>query len=225
METGGKNPHKAQVTQISAVVLEPRKLEVIEGAVFNSEVCPIFDDDKAKELGLDPVSQEALDITHKTRDQLSKSPPINIVWKDFVSFVTRYKKAGDKSNWGNPIASGFNISNYDNIIIHRLCREYGPYDEVYGAQKVFHPLYTFDLMHDIWRWTDNAKISDNNSKSLDAIRDWLGITRDGAHDALVDVTDCVEIGRRFLLKYRDFYTKTKFKGALASWKRPDLKGK
>lgn len=220
-ETGGLNPNRCQITQLSAIVLNPRTFEPIDGAVFNAEVNPIWDEEKAVSLGLDPVAQEALDKTHKTKEQLQKCSTIDIVWKEYVEFVKRYKTG--KTNWNNPVPVGFNIINYDSVIINRLCKEYGPYDEKYNTQKIYHPTYQIDIMHDIWRWTDNAKINDSNSKSLDSVRDWLGMSKEGAHDGLNDVLDCCELIRRFMLRYREFYAKTKFAGAMAGWKRPSLK--
>lgn len=221
-ETGSKFANKTQVTQIAALILEPRKLEIVEGGVFNTEVCPIFDDEKATALGLDPVSDEALNITQKTKAQLLTAPSIDVVWKDFVAFISRYKVAGN-SSWSNPIPVGYNITNFDMPIINRLCKQYGPYDNNYGVQNLFHPVNQVDIFFDIWRWTDNVKINDNNSKSLDSVRDWLGMSKDGAHDALNDVIDCAEIIKRFMYKYRDMYKQTKFKDALKGWTRPILK--
>ena len=62
-ETTGKNPHGCQLTQISALVLHGKKLTVQPGGVFDIEVKPEFDDEKAIAAGFDPVEQEALDIT------------------------------------------------------------------------------------------------------------------------------------------------------------------
>ena len=222
METTGKNPRKCQLTQLSAIIIEPRKLEIVDNGIFNSEIKPIFDNDAAIAAGYDPVEQEALDVTHKTREQLEKAPSIETVWSDFVNFIQKYKKGNDKSNWANPIRAGFNIVNFDNIIVDRMCSKYGPYDEKYGSQKLFHPLHNFDLLHDFWRLTDNDKINNNNSLSLDSIRDWLGMDRTGSHDALNDVIDCSELLIRMMKKYRKVYQETQFEGALADWKRPKL---
>ncbi len=95
---------------------------------------------------------------------------------------------------------------------------------------MFHPIHNIDLMHDFWRITENIKINSNNSISLDSIRDYLGMSKDGAHDGLVDVKDCAELVIRFLKLYRKFNTgfncvacktpvKVKFEGALADYKR------
>lgn len=202
------------------MILEPRKYELIEGGVFSAEICPIFDRDKAIAAGLEPVEQEALDVTHKTQEQLEKAADLATVWKDFTKFVARYQKAGSKSSWDAPIPCGYNIKNFDSVIIRRLCEQYGPFDDKFQSQKLFHPIHSIDLMDDFWRWTDNYKINDKNSLSLDSVRDWLGMQKAGAHDALNDVLDCAEILRRFAGRYRDMFSKTKFQGALAQWKRP-----
>ena len=65
-ETGSRNPHKTQPTQIAAIALHGRKLTIQPGGVFNSEIRPILDDKKAIEAGFDPVEDEALEITPKS---------------------------------------------------------------------------------------------------------------------------------------------------------------
>ena len=86
-ETGSRNPAKTQPTQIAAIALHGRKLTVQPGGIFNSEIRPILNDDKAIEMGLDPVEDEALEITHKTRKELAKAPHLKTVWKKFGEFV------------------------------------------------------------------------------------------------------------------------------------------
>jgi hypothetical protein len=46
---------------------------------------------------------------------------------------------------------------------------------------------------------------------MDNLRDYLGISKDGAHDALKDVKDSAEILIRFLKLYRNMANKVKFK--------------
>ena len=56
-ETGSRNPHKTQPTQIAALALDGRNLSM-KGS-FNSEIRPILDDDKAIAAGLDPIEDGA----------------------------------------------------------------------------------------------------------------------------------------------------------------------
>ena len=73
-ETGSRNPHKTQPTQIAAIALHGRRLTLQPGGVFNSEIRPILDDKKAIEAGFDPIEDEALQITGKNRKDLAKAP-------------------------------------------------------------------------------------------------------------------------------------------------------
>jgi len=91
-ETGSRNPHKTQPTQIAALALDGRNLKV--KGTFNSEIRPILNDEKAIKEGFDPVEDEALKITGKTRAELAKAPHLKTVWKKFVSFVNKYNWKG-----------------------------------------------------------------------------------------------------------------------------------
>ena len=134
-ETGGANPLTAQPTQIAAIAIHGRKLTLQPGGVFNSEIRPIIDDEKAIEAGVAPLEEKALEITRKNRKDLAKAPPPKIVWGKFAEFVNQY-------NWKNtsftaPIAAGFNIIGYDMPIVNRMCKEFGPYDEKKQINKKF----------------------------------------------------------------------------------------
>ena len=123
-ETGSRNPTKTQPTQLAALALDGRSLKL--KGTFNSEIKPILDDDKAISLGLDPIEDEALRITGKTRTQLRKAPTVRSVWKKFIKFVEQYNWKG--TQFFAPIPAGFNIIGFDMIIVNRLCKEFGPYD-------------------------------------------------------------------------------------------------
>ena len=87
---GGENPSKCQITQLSAVIINPRSLRAEPGGIFDSEVQPIFDNDKAIAADLNPVQQEALDVTRKTKEKLMEAPPEKIVWEKFKQFIKRF---------------------------------------------------------------------------------------------------------------------------------------
>ena len=63
-ETGSRNPRKTQPTQLAALALDGRNFK-LKGS-FNSEIRPVLDDEKAIEMGFDPLDDEALRITGKT---------------------------------------------------------------------------------------------------------------------------------------------------------------
>lgn len=209
-ETGSRNPHKTQPTQIAAIALDGRNLAV--KGQFNSEIQPIFDDEKAISLGLDPIEDEALKITNKTRDQLAEAPSIKSVWSKFTKFVSQYNWKGDA--FFNPIPVGFNIIGFDLIIVDRLCREYGPYDDERRQQKLFSKVYKIDIMDNIFTWTESDPSV--RSISMDSLRERMGLGSDGAHDALQDVKDEANIFIKLLKTHRAVYQNLNFDKAFAN---------
>lgn len=208
-ETGSRNPFKTQPTQIAALALDGRNFN-LKGQ-FNSEIQPIFDDEVAIAAGLDPIEDEALKITGKTREKLSEAPPIKSVWTKFTKFVSQYNWKGDA--FFNPIPVGFNIIGFDMIIVNRLCQEFGPWDKDRNQQKLFSRVYKFDIMDNIFAWTE----SDPSVKSIsmDALRERMGLSAENAHDALQDVKDEANIFIKLMKTHRAIYQNMNFDKAFA----------
>ena len=213
-ETGGANPHTCQPTQIAAVAIHARKLELQPGGVFNSEMRPIIDDDKAIEAGVAPLEDKALEITRKTREGLAKAPLPKGVWKKFGKFCDKYNFK--KTSWTAPIAAGYNINGYDMPIVERMCQQYGPLDEKKNCQKIFNPIFTIDVMQHIYCWFENNQ--DVKGYSMDYMRDYFGMSnesKENAHDALQDVKDTANLMIKFLKLQRNLLKKVKFEKAFA----------
>lgn len=208
-ETGSRNPYKTQPTQLAALAIDGRNFKL--KGTFNSEIRPILDDEKAIEAGLDPLQEEALKITRKTREGLAKAPTPKTVWKKFVTFVEQYNWQG--TSFFAPIPAGFNIISFDMVIINRLCKEFGPYDEKRETQKLFHQIYKIDLMDNIFMWTEGDPSI--KSISMDSLRDRMGISKDNAHDALQDVKDTANILIKFMKTHRTVYRNLKIEKAFA----------
>ena len=149
-ETGGANPHSCQPTQIAAIAIHARKLEIQPGGIFNSEIRPIIDDDKAIAKGVGPLEEKALEITRKNRTDLAKAPLPKTVWKKFAQYCDKFNFK--KTSYHAPVAAGFNINNFDMVIVQRMCEEYGPLDAKRGEQKLFNPIFSIDLMQHIYCW-------------------------------------------------------------------------
>lgn len=209
-ETGSTNPHKTQPTQIAALALHGRKLT--PKGYFNSEIRPILDDDKALELGLDPLQDEALEITNKNRKDLAKAPEPKQVWEKFTSFVNKYNYK--KTQWYAPIPAGYNIIGFDMVIVNRMCKEYGPVDKKTGLQTLFSKVYKMDVMDNIFMWTENNP--DIKSISMDSMREIMGLSGDNAHDALQDVKDTANILIKLMKTYRAVSTKIKLEKAFSN---------
>lgn len=208
-ETGSRNPHKTQPTQIAAIALDGRNFN-IKGQ-FNSEIQPIFDDEAATIAGLDPIEDEALKITGKTREALEQAPPLKSVWAKFTKFVSQHNWKGDA--FFNPIPVGFNIIGFDMIIINRLCEQFGPWDKDRRQQKLFSRVYKFDIMDNIFAWTE----SDPSVKSIsmDSLRERMGLSYENAHDALQDVKDEANIFIKLMKTHRAIYQNMNFDKAFA----------
>ena len=209
-ETGSRNPHKTQPTQLAALALGGRNFK-LKGS-FNSEIRPILNDKKATEAGLDPIEDEALRITGKTKDELKKAPTLRSVWKKFNQFVDQYNWKG--TQWFAPIPVGFNILGFDMVIINRLCKEYGPYNEERSQQKLFHAIWKIDVMDNVFAWTEGDPSV--KSISMDSLRERMGLSKDNAHDALQDVKDTANIMIKFMKTHRAVYQNLKIDKAFAN---------
>lgn len=209
-ETGSRNPHKTQPTQLAALALDGRNLKV--KGTFNSEIKPILNDEEAVAAGLDPIQDEALKITHKTREALADAPSLKSVWTKFTKFVDQYNWNGD--SFFAPIPVGFNIIGFDMIIINRLCKEFGPWDKEREQQKLFSKVYKIDIMDNVFIWTE----SDPSIKSIsmDSLRDKMGLKTDKAHDALQDVKDEANIFIKLLKTHRSVYQNISFEKAFGA---------
>ena len=145
-ETGSRNPRKTQPTQIAALALDGRNFKL--KGTFNREIRPVLDDEKAIEMGFDPLEDEALRITGKNREDLAKAPLPKTVWKKFCDFVNQHNWKG--TQFFAPIPAGFNIIGFDMIIVDRLCKAYGPYDKERQQQKLFNKIYKVDMMDNMF---------------------------------------------------------------------------
>jgi DNA polymerase III epsilon subunit-like protein len=241
-ETTGINPYTCQPTELAAVVIDGRRLTIREDSVFTSLIKPEFDEDKCAALNLDPMSEEAARKTGISLDMLKDAPEPSVVWENFKQYVKRWNPSGSK--WNAPIKAGFNIVNYDAVIIDRLCGGhfhvlkssldflsktkafsnvkiprltdpygFGPWDDKRMEETLFAPRDIIDLMHIVWLYTENNP--EITSIGMDAMREYLGIEKDGAHRAEKDVLDGANILINFLTLTRKVAGKTKFKGTMS----------
>tara|TARA_R110000751_G_scaffold95018_1_gene185513 strand:+ start:4443 stop:5120 length:678 start_codon:yes stop_codon:yes gene_type:complete len=209
-ETGGRNPVTCQPTQLAALALDGRNFR-LKGE-FNSEIWAETDDDKAIKKGLGPIEEGALKVTGMTREQISKAPKPKAVWKKFCTFVDKYNWKG--TSFFAPIPAGYNILGYDMIIVDRLCKEYGPFDDQRQKQKLFHQIYKIDMMDNYYMWTEGDPSV--KSRSMDAIRERTGMSAENAHDALQDVKDTANLMIKFMKTHRAVYRNLKLDKAFAN---------
>jgi DNA polymerase III epsilon subunit-like protein len=135
------------------------------------------------------------------------------MWKSFVSYLEKYHDSGRKTKtmFSAPIACGYNINKFDLKIIDRLSAKYKNIDTKEGRSALFYPRDVLDIMNLVFYWFESC--SDLKSLSMDSLREYLGISKDGGHDALKDVKDTAQILIRFMRLHRNLSKKISFKGS------------
>jgi DNA polymerase III epsilon subunit-like protein len=217
-ETDGSDPSVCSPVQIAAVMIDPLNLDIIEGSEFNINFKPevLEGNDNYK------YETDILDFHSRVRgcsqDDILKSwyqyPKQEHSWKLFTSYLEKYhSRATKKSQFSAPIAAGYNIHRFDLHIIGRLSEKYGNLNKE-KKTDIFYPRDTVDAMQLMFYWFEHN--SDLKSYSLDTVRDYLGISKEGAHDALKDVKDTAAIIVRFLKLHRNLGQKVKFKNSFVN---------
>jgi DNA polymerase III epsilon subunit-like protein len=197
-ETGGLDIEICPPIQVAAMVIDPRTLKAIPNAVFSSMMCPPEDQ-------LPFIQDQALEKNKKTRKEISEAPPWSLVWPKFTKFVLEYKTKGKL-----PIPAGQNITGFDLPIARRLCKLYGPWDKKKNEPNLFNR-QTIELMTLTFSWFEN--LPEPQSYSMDSLREYFGMSKEGAHDALQDVKDTAAILIKYLKLCRRFSPNIVFKDA------------
>ena len=130
-----------------------------------------------------------------------------------ISKANYFKYNWKKDPFFNPIPVGFNIIGFDMIIINRLCKEYGPFDDARQQQKIFSKIHKCDVMDNMHMWTEGDPSI--RSISMDTLRERMGLSTENAHDALQDVKDTANIFIKLLKTHRAVYQNIEFDKAFA----------
>jgi DNA polymerase III epsilon subunit-like protein len=217
LETDGVNPDLCSPVQIAAVMVDPLKLEIVKDSEFNITVKPSVLEEKPEYSYSD---SDVLDFHAKvrgsTKDQILESwksyQKQEHGWNMFISYLDMYhiRSSGKKSCFTAPIAAGYNINRFDLRIIERLSQKYNNLNKE-GRSSLFYPRDVIDIMNLVFYWFEGN--SELKNYTLDNLRDYLGIDKEGAHDALKDVQDTANILIRFLKLHRSLSNKIKFKSS------------
>jgi DNA polymerase III epsilon subunit-like protein len=219
LETDGADPQKCSPVQIAAVIVDPLKLEVVKDSEFNINLKPQLITDNKE---YDYSDSDVLDFHAKVRG-VSKAKVLEdwhgyqkqeLGWKMFTSYLEMYHIRSDrKSCFTAPIAAGYNINRFDLKIIQRLSVKYDNVNKE-GQTSLFYPRDVIDLMNVVFYWFENS--NELKNYTLDNLREYLGISKEGAHDALKDVQDTANILIRFMKLHRNIAKKVKFKGSFVN---------
>ncbi len=221
LETDGVNPDICSPVQIAAVIVDPRKLEIVPDSEFNINLMP---EALESDASYDYRDSDVLDFHAKVRG--SSKEEILKGWKDyqkqevgwnmFLSYLNMYhvkSHGGKKSCFTAPIASGYNINRFDLRIIERLSKKYNNLNKE-GRSSLFYPRDVVDIMNVVFYWFEGN--NELKNYTLDNLRDYMGISKEGAHDALKDVKDTAQIMIRFMKLHRNLSEKIKFKGSFVN---------
>jgi len=216
-ETDGSDPSACSPVQIAAVMLDPIHLEIIDGSEFNINFKPeVLDNNDNYKYETDILDFHAK-VKGCSKEEVLKSwyqyPKQEHAWKLFVNYLDKYHtRSSKKSQFSAPIAAGYNIYRFDLPIVDRLSKKYGNVNKE-NKTALFFPRDVVDAMNLVFYWFEHN--NDLKSYTLDTLRDYFGIDKDGAHDAIKDVKDTAEIIIRFMKLHRNLGQKIKFKNAFA----------
>jgi len=218
-ETDGTDTDTCSPVQIAAIIVDPYNLSIIKDSAFNIHVKP-------EKLENDPEytyqDSDILDFHAKVRacskEDILKSWQNAMsqqqAWSMFSQYLEIYHlNRSKKSMFSAPVASGYNILRFDMKIVERFSRKFGYINSENGS-SLFYPRDTLDMMNLLFYWFESN--SDIKNLTLDNIRDYMGISKAGAHDALKDVNDCAELLIRFLKLHRNLSKKIKFRDSFVT---------
>jgi len=217
-ETDGSDPSVCSPVQLAAIIIDPISLEVIDDSELNIHFKPEVLENTENYT----YETDILDFHSKvkgcSKEEVLKSwykyPKQDHSWKIFVNYLEKYHtRSSKKSQFTAPIAAGYNINRFDLHIIDRLSRKYGNLNKEHRT-NLFYPRDVVDGMNLMFYWFENN--NDLKNYTLDNVRDYFGLSKDNAHDALQDVKDTAQIIVRFLKLHRNLGQKVKFRNAFSS---------
>jgi DNA polymerase III epsilon subunit-like protein len=214
LETIGANPYECDVIQIGAVIVDPRKLEIVPGSEFNCRVKPEQYAAGSEEYRRAHASdiQFHMGVFKETEDEFCKrldiGVPLKEAWTSLVNYTKNwYVPGGPKSTRSAPIMVGYNIYNFDKVILDRIATQFKNVDKQ-GRQNVFNQLFSIDLIHTVFMWNESLHLFENYK--LDTLRKYLDINSEGiAHEALKDCYDEATLLIKYLNLHRYFCKKVK----------------
>lgn len=218
METDGADPSRCSPVQIAAVMIDPIKLEIIKDSQFNCTLKPeAIEENPTYSYADSDVLDFHAKVKSASKEQILKEwhayQKQESGWQMFVSYLDMYHSRSErKSFFSAPIACGYNIHRFDLKIVDRLSKKYKNVTKE-GTTSLFYPRDTIDLMHMMFLWFENN--GDLKNYTLDSVRDYFGIPKEGAHDALKDVMDTAELLLRFLKLHRNLARKIKFRDSFS----------
>lgn len=214
-ETDGKDPSICNPVQLACLAIHPRTLEIIPNSEFNSAMRPEdIDEPDYFTKHQDTIEWHAKN-QNKTAEEVftewKNAPAQKNVWESFLLYLNQYHTDQKKRTaWTAPIIAGYNILEFDWLIIQRLCKQYNNLTKD-GKPSIFFNRDKLDLIYSMFYWFES--MPDPSSYSMDNLREFFGISMANSHDALKDVKDTAELLMKFMKLTRKLSGKVRFKGA------------
>lgn len=161
-ETTGLDANKNSLWQIGAYYRNKN------GQVFTIDLkcCP---------LDVVNITQEALNVCNKTKEELLSLPPANTVYESFRNFLVQETLDGEKITW-----CGYNCR-FDQGFMESFFKTFDPQDSIWK----FFDRHHVDML-EFMRMLRATEITKASSLKLGTVYEMFGINPDTAHDALED---------------------------------------
>lgn len=217
-ETSSTNPYTCDVFQLAAVAIDPVKLEIISNSTFSSWIKPdAFERDSYYDEYKETIDWHCNKqgcSKEQFMEKIKNAVPEKIVWEQFIQYLSQYHDRQNNQNmFSSPVPAGYNVIAFDIPIINRLCKKYKNTQKD-GSQNIFYIRDIKDLLHITSLWLEPT--GDLKSFSMDSVRDYLGISKTGAHEALKDVQDTAEVLIRFLRLHQKLAPTIRFKDSFTN---------
>ena len=219
-ETDSVNPLTTNPIQIGSIIINPFKLEIIEGSEFSSWVkpdCEINQEYYQK-------NKDTLDFHCRNQnisidqllEKIKSSPPEKVVWDQYKEYLKKYHtRANNQNMFSAPILCAYNLHKFDEKILQRLCEKYKCINKE-GTQNLFHPRDKIDILELVFMWFQFMNEPPNYT--MDTLRDFFGLSQEGSHDAASDVLQEAAILCKFLKLHHNLAHKIQFKGSFLNEK-------
>lgn len=221
-ETDGKLPYECEPTELGACIISPRTLEIVENSEFILTLRPPqIDEPDYYRKHEDTIGFHAKNRLKEGENIEDKKKQIfeswkagvdqKIGWQQFIAYLEKYNiNKKKKSMFGAPIRAGSNIRGFDDIISTRLANRYGQVNKE-KEMNIFHPRDVIDTQDLAFYWFESLK--EPTSYSMDSLRPFFGMSKEGGHAALKDVKDSAWVICKMLKLHRSLASRIGFKGS------------
>jgi DNA polymerase III alpha subunit (gram-positive type) len=206
-ETDGVDTEVCNPVELAAVMIDPRKMEIIPSSEFHINirpddiVLPSYYEDHRDTIDF---HSKVLGISHdEVLAKWQQSIPLEKAWLSFYDYTSQYHtNPARKTKFTAPIPAGHNIDGFDSEITERL-------NQRFKITNMFHCRDKIDTLTWSFFWFENQL--EPKKLNFDAIREHVGFSKEGAHTALQDVKQIAQYIIKLFNLHRKVAAKVKWK--------------